>query len=252
MISEFEGRQARVGLIVNSSQIVTEPLYYRVAPAKVNFYASRILVERGVLEDHTNMEREAFRAARELATARVNCIAYCCTMSGILQGIEGNKEFCIRMEKETGVPTTSTLLAILEGLETLALKKIVLVSPHQEEEHSAEERFFQASGFHLVKSRSMKLERARVPLVTPREIYQFCRENWDEKADGLFISCMNFDAMPCIGHLEEELGRPVLSSHSATLWKVLRMVRVHEPVPRFGRLLEGAFKRESKKEERKF
>jgi len=58
--------------------------------------------------------------------------------------------------------------------------------------------------------------------------------------------------MPCIGHLEEELGRPVLSSHSATLWKVLRMVRVHEPVPRFGRLLEGAFKRESKKEERKF
>jgi len=237
MISQFNGKQARVGLIVNSSQIVTEPLYYRVAPAKVNFYASRILVERGVLEDHTNMEREAFRAARELATARVNCIAYCCTMSGILQGIEGNKEFCIRMEKETGVPTTSTLSAILDGLETLKLNKIVLITPHQAEEHSAEERFFQANGFHLVKSRSMKLERARVPLVTPREIYQFCRENWDEKADGLFISCMNFNAMPCIGPLERDLQKPVLTSHSTALWKVLRLIHVKESLPGFGRLL---------------
>ena len=90
MISEFEGRQARVGLIVNSGQIVTEPLYYRVAPAKVNFYASRILVERGVLEDHANMEREAFRAARELATARVNCIAYCCRKTDVLVVVIGN------------------------------------------------------------------------------------------------------------------------------------------------------------------
>ena len=248
MISEFEGSQARVGLIVNSGQIVTEPLYYRVAPKGVNFYASRILVKRGVLEDHADMEREAFRAGAELATARVNCIAYCCTMSGILQGIEGNNEFCIRMEKETGIPTTSTLSAILEGLQTLNLKRIVLISPYGEEEHIAEERFFQANGFHLLKSRSMKLERTKVPLVTPIEIHRFCRENWDEKADGLLISCMNFNAMPCIGHLEEDLGKPVLSSHSATLWKVLRMVHVHEPIPGFGHLLAEGFKRQSKKE----
>jgi maleate isomerase len=248
MVSEFEGWRARVGLILNSGQIVTEPLYYRVAPAGVNFYASRILVERGVLENHADMEREAFRAGRELATARVGCIAYCCTMSGILQGIEGNKEFCIRMEKETGIPTTSTLSAILEGLKTLNLNRIVLISPYQEEMHTIEERFFQANGFHLVKSRSMKIEKGKVPLVTPGEIYRFCRENWDEEADGLLISCMNFNAMPCIGHLEEDLGRPVLSSHSATLWKVLRMIRVHEPIPGFGHLLAEDFKRQSKKE----
>ena len=74
--------------------------------------------------------------------------------------------------------------------------------------------------------------------VTPSEIYRFCRESWDEKAEGMFISCMNFNAMPCIGPLEIDSGKPVLSSHSATLWKVLRMIRVRETVRGFGRLLE--------------
>ncbi|MFB3884342.1 MAG: hypothetical protein ACE144_03880 [Thermodesulfobacteriota bacterium] len=248
MMTEFEGCRARIGLIVNSGQIVTEPLYYRVAPAGVNFHASRILVERGVLEDHADMEKEAFRAGRELATARVDCIAYCCTMSGILQGMEGNRNFCARMEKETGIPTTSTLSAILEGLESLKLKRIVLISPYPEETHSAEERFFKDNGFDLVKSRSMKLERTRFPLVRTGEIHRFCRENWDEEADGLLISCMNFNAMPCIERLEQDLGKPVVTSHSATLWKVLRMAHVHELIPGFGHLLGEGLKRQLKKE----
>lgn len=241
MINERIGWRGKVGLIVNSGQIVTEPLYNRVAPAGVNFFASRILVERGVLADHANMERDAFRAGRELASAKVDCIAYCCTMSGILQGIEGNKEFCLQMEKETGIPTTSTLSAILEGLERLRLKKLVLISPYQEEEHAAEERFFQANGFILVKSRSMEIERTKVPLVPPGEIYRFCRQNWDDGADGLLISCMNFNAMPCVGPLEKDLGKPVLSSHSATLWKVLKVIRVQEPILGFGHLLAEGF-----------
>jgi maleate cis-trans isomerase len=52
------------------------------------------------------------------------------------------------------------------------------------------------------------------------------------------ISCMNFNAMPCIAPLERDLQKPVLASHSATFWKVLRMIRVRDPVPGYGRLLD--------------
>jgi len=231
------GWRGKVGLIVNSGQIVTEPLYNRVAPKEVGFFASRILVERSVMEDHVSMEKEAFRAARELATAQVDCIAYCCTMSGILMGADGNNKFCLQMQKETGIPTTSTLSAILEALDWLGLKKLVLISPYQEEAHVAEGRFFQANGFELVRSESMKIDSRMRPQVTPTEIHQFSRKHWDDRADGLLISCMNFNAMPSISALEGDLKKPVLSSHSATLWKVLKMIGVREPVKGFGRLL---------------
>jgi maleate isomerase len=239
MINDRMGWRGKVGLILPSMQTVTEPIYYRIAPIGVAFFTSRVLVPGSVITYHADMEREAFRAGRELATAGVDCIAYCCTGSGVLMGIEGDKEFCLRMERETGIPTTSTLSSVLEGLEMLRLKKLVIINPYGEAMHTAEEKFFQANGFYIVRSQSMGIDPAiKFALVTPSEIYRFCRESWDENAEGLFISCMNFNAMPCIGSLERDLRKPVLSSHSATLWKVLRMVGVREPILGFGRLLE--------------
>ena len=237
-MNEYMGWRGKIGLIVNGGQVITEPLYNRVAPAGVCFYASRILVKGSVMEDHLNMERAAFRAAQELASAGVDVIAYCCTVSGMLQGIEGDRQFCRRIAEETGIPTLSTLTAVLEALQVLQIKKLVLVSPYDEATHHAEESFLQTNGFELLRSGSMAISsRKQRPYIPPGEIYRFCRENWDDRADGLFISCMNFNAMPSIGPLEQDLGKPVFSSHSATLWKALCMLGVREAVPGYGRLL---------------
>jgi len=46
---------------------------------------------------------------------------------------------------------------MLESLDLLHLKKLVLISPYDEETHTAEEKFFQANGYHLVRSRSMEI-----------------------------------------------------------------------------------------------
>lgn len=241
-MNEYMGWRGKIGLIVNGGQVITEPLYSRVAPAGVCFYASRILVRGSVMEDHRNMEQAAFRAARELASADVNAIAYCCTVSGILQGIEGDRQFCRQIEEETGIPTLSTLSAVLEALAVLRIKKLVLISPYEGETHAAEEDFLQTNGFDLVQSRSMKISpKKKRPYIAPGEIYRFCRDNWDDRADGLFISCMNFNGMPCVGPLEKDLGKPVFSSHSATFWKALRMIGLRESISGYGRLLaDGA------------
>ncbi len=237
-MNEKIGWRGKIGLILPSVQTVTEPVYNRIAPEGVAFFASRLLIRGNVSEDHANMEKEAFRAARELATAGVGCMAYCCTVSGIILGTEKDREFCHQLEKETRIPVTSTLSAMLEALDLLKLKKLVLVSPYRHETHRAEEKFFEAHGFTLLKSRSLGLESgAKFGQVPAGEIYRFAKETWDERADGLFVSCMNFNAMPCIGPLERDLGKPVLSSQSATLWKVLRMIRVREPIRGFGGLL---------------
>jgi len=238
MIEEKIGWRGKIGMILPSVQTVTEPLYYSIAPKGVAFFTSRVLLQGNVLKEHATMEKEAFRAGRELASSEVDCILYCCTGSGIIQGIEGDRAFCRKMEQETGIPTVSSLSAILEAFEILKLKKLVIVSPYRKEMHEAEEHFFQSNGFDLVRSRSLGMDSgvtfARVP---PSEIYRFARETWDERADGLFISCMNFNAMPCIGPLERDLQKPVLTSHSTALWKVLRLIHVKESLPGFGRLL---------------
>jgi maleate cis-trans isomerase len=37
--------------------------------------------------------------------------------------------------------------------------------------------------------------------------------------------------------LEHDLKKPVISSNQATMWQLLRMVQINEPIHGFGRLL---------------
>ncbi len=83
----------RIGLITTSGQVVTEPRYYQIAPAGVTFHTSRML-HTGGPDGLIRMEENAPRAIEELATADVDAIAYCCTVSGAMRGIEEDRNFC--------------------------------------------------------------------------------------------------------------------------------------------------------------
>ena len=54
---------------------------------------------------------------------------------------------------------------------------------------------------------------------------------------GFFTSRMMLAEGESLETLEDEIGKPVVTSHSATLWSVLNQAGVTEPVYGYGRLL---------------
>ena len=61
-----------------------------------------------------------------------------------------------------------------------------------------------------------------------------------EKADGIFISCINFRTIEILAELERHTGKPALSSNAATLWACLRRLpNWMGAIQGFGRLLES-------------
>lgn len=184
------------------------------------------------------MEKEKGRAVRELASARVDCIVDCCTASGVLRGLEEDRAFCNGIEQDTGIRTTSTLQAVVEALEVLELRRLVVTTPYPEEVDEREKSFFEKNGFSVINMQGLGIKEGyRLAQVSPQEIYRFCTDAWDTRAEGLFISCMNFNPMPVIQALELALKVPVVSSLSATLWKILRILGVEEPIWGYGHLL---------------
>lgn len=184
------------------------------------------------------MEKEKGRAIRELASARLDCIVDCCTASGVLRGLEADKAFCGEVEKETGIRATSTLQAIVEALEVLELRRLVVTTPYPEEIDELEKSFFEKNGFSVINLKGLDINEGwRLAQVSPQEIYRLCVDAWDTRAEGLFISCMNLNPMPVTQALELALGVPIVSSNSATLWKILQMIGVEEPIWGYGRLL---------------
>jgi len=236
--------KAKIGLVVVSSSTVCEGRYPRVAPSDVGFFTSRMLLRGRGLAGMAAMEHNAARAIEELASVPVDAIAYCCTVSGALRGVEGDRHFCQAMAQRWGIPVTSTMLAVTEALHHLALRRVVVTSPYPDSHHEAERVYLAQAGIEAIAMHGMGLETGQAfANVTPEEIVQFSLEAWDDTADGLFISCMNFDALPAVQALEERLGKPVVTSHAATLWRVLALAGLDIPIVGYGRLLAQAPRR---------
>jgi maleate isomerase len=230
--------KAKIGLVVVSSSTVCEGRYPRVAPRDVGFFTSRMLLSGGGLQGLEAMECNAARAMQELASVPVDAMAYCCTVSGALRGVKGDRAFCQEMAERWGIPVTSTMLAATEAMQHLGLRRVVVTSPYPDSHHEAERAYLKQTGIEAMSMRGMGFEQGQqFAQVSPQEIFEFSLEAWDDAADGLFISCMNFDAMPAVQALEDRIGKPVVTSHSATLWRARALAEVKEPIRGYGCLL---------------
>ena len=233
---------AKIGLVVVSASSVSELRYPRVAP-EVGFLTSRMLLagDQGPAALR-EMERSSERAVMELASAGVDAIAYCCTVSGAQRGLAKDREFCAVMEQRWGIPVTSTMLTAAQALAHLAVRRVALTSPYPHSYHDAEIRYLAEAGIETVAAWGMgRHKAAEFAAATPEEIYRFSLDGWQraagENPDGLFISCMNYDGMAAAQALEDAIGRPVVTSHSATLWRALALAGLDRPVGGYGRLL---------------
>ncbi len=59
----------------------------------------------------------------------------------------------------------------------------------------------------------------------------------DPEADAYFLSCTAIRSADVIDTLEDALGKPVITSNQATLWRALRESGINDSIPGFGRLL---------------
>lgn len=222
-MSISESTKFRVGLIVPSVQVITEPLYYEVASDRHEFFTTRLYLQGSGVQDLIAMEESLPRAIRELGSARVDILAYCCTGSGAIRGYEQERQLCCLVEEETGIPMVTTMLSVVDALREVDAQHIALVSPYTEEINQAEISYFTQNGFKIVSDVGQNIKDGfAFSQVPPQEIAKFALEHWDDRSDALFMSCMNWQAMRAVAEVESRIGKPVVTSHSATLWNVMR------------------------------
>jgi maleate isomerase len=58
-------------------------------------------------------------------------------------------------------------------------------------------------------------------------------------ADGVFIPCPRWPTITDVALLEEEIGKPVITSSLACIWYAMKLIDIKETVKGFGRLMES-------------
>jgi len=233
------GWRGRIGLIVPSSNTTAEPEFREHAPEGVEVYGARMRLASVTVDELDAMSDDAMRAASLLSDADVDTVAYGCTTGSLLHGPGFDAELEAELADVAGVPAVATALSVDRALNELGAQRIAVVTPYTADLDERERSYLTAAGYEVVSIDGRGLTaNTDIGWLSPADAYRQTRSAVDqlrtastdtavdEPIDAVFISCTNYQTMAVLDRLQADLGMPVISSNSATLWDVCRTLGV--------------------------
>jgi maleate cis-trans isomerase len=130
---------------------------------------------------------------------------------------------------------------MLAAFEKLGIKKVCLAMPYIDDVNEREKQFLEDNGIEVLKYKGLQLLDVRdIINVSPYTMYQLAKEVDLPEADAIFISCAGLGVLDIIQMLEDDLGKPVMSTNQIGIWHAFQIAKVGEPIQGFGRLLREA------------
>ena len=169
------------------------------------------------------MKDEIADAAKLLSDAHPDVIVFHCTDTSMTQGPQGEGNILDIVKDATGIDAMATSRLVLEALQTLGMKKVVLLTPYKS--NKAVIDYLTAAGVTVLRDVAMKLEAKDFGSVTPAEWARLAKENDRPDSDGVFLSCTNTTQIEAIADIEKMLGKPVVNSNQAVLWGCVKRLQ---------------------------
>ncbi|MFY0614133.1 MAG: hypothetical protein JXQ99_21570 [Hyphomicrobiaceae bacterium] len=236
-----DGWRARIGIVVPSVNTVMEPWAARVVPDGVSVHFSRMFIEpETTAETLCEMDRGEGRAAlKQLSSLHPHVMAYGCTASSIVQGVDYDAHLRGEIADGFAVPATTAAHAIVTAAQTLGAATVSVVSPYPAAVDEMEHRYFSQTGFEVVGGAFLGISDGfALAEPEPGTLFELGLNGCDDRADALVMSCLNTRSHTVIAALEQALGKPVITSTQATLWHALRLAGVDDAISGYGCLLE--------------
>lgn len=223
---------SRIGLIVPSLNVTIEPEFNAFAPPDVSIHATRLLLPKGDKEHLAQMAQDTEPACDLLSTAKVSVIAYACTTGSLINGIGWENSLAKRMESRVQVPAVTTASAVIAALKKLGLSKVAVGTPYIDEVNAAEKKFLEDNAIRVTKISGLGyVDGESLHREPPETALELAKEVDTSEAQGIFLSCTDLKTFTVIDDIEKSLGKPVVSSNSATLWKCLKVMNRNEQIP---------------------
>jgi len=237
-----DGRRARLGVVVPSVNTVMEPWAQKIVPDGVSVFAARMFIPPATTpETFIEMDRnEGQMAIRQLSSVHPDVVAYGCTASSIVQGLDYDAHLRGEIEQTYKVPATTAAHAIVSAAKALEVETVSIVSPYTNDVDEAEHRYFAGAGLKVVGGACLGItDGFLLAEPEPDTLFELGTRGCDIKAEALIMTCLNTRSHTVIARLEEELGVPVITSTQALLWHALRLAGIDDPIEGYGRLLES-------------
>jgi maleate isomerase len=236
------GWRARLGFLVPPGNPTVETEMIALAPEGVSLHFHR-MTARGIggsldgqSERNQMMIDNIDVSAELLAMVEPEIIVVAHTATSYHLGRGGEADLLARLERSTGRRVVTAFGSVLAALERLDLRKLALGTPYSSEVTLRGKSHLEAHGFEVVNFANLKGV-DNIYETTAEDAYRLARSVDAGDAEAVFLSGTGMPTVPVLQALEQDLGKPVISSASAMMWHALRVAGVGQPIAGYGRLL---------------
>lgn len=235
-----------LGMLTPSSNTILEPMSSAIVGDCdditvhfARFKVTEITAKEQALQQFASGPMLA--AADLLADAKVQSICWNGTSAGWL-GFDTDFRLCQEIYAQTGIPATTSVLAMAEAFRAQGATKIGLVTPYLHEIQAKVVETFASEGFECVSERHLNDPgNFSFSEFSEETIAEMVREVAKDKPQAITIFCTNLRGARIVSELERETGIPIFDSVSLAIWSGLRLIG--EPTNRikgWGRLFDLA------------
>jgi maleate isomerase len=230
----------RIGLIIPSSNRMVEQEMAPHLPPGIVAHVTRLRMTGAHRVPIAQLLPRVEDMAATLIDARCEVVAFHCTANSTAEGLAGEAKLAEALRQAGAPRVTTTASAIRGALDALRARRIALITPYSAHTTAEEAAFLHAAGYDVVYARGFALKGSDEYCTTPADFWRDrALEAARPDADAYLISCANISVFPVIETIEQQLGRPVVTSNQAVLWHALWLLgesdRRHCP----GRLFDG-------------
>jgi maleate cis-trans isomerase len=228
------GWRARIGIVVPATNTATESEFWKILPEGVTYSFARALSSRDSdqVRRLSGYQTSALKGATEVAEVKPDLIVWACTSGSFLNGVGYDRTLSSGIESAVGIPVLTTSSALIAAINALGVKRVALGTPYPQPVTDIEARFFADSvaGLEVVNTGIIDLsDPYSRGLIEPEQAYELGRRIDRPDAEAIILSCTDLQTFSILRALEADLGKPVISSNSATAWAMFRRLGIQPP-----------------------
>ncbi|WP_216636989.1 aspartate/glutamate racemase family protein [Sulfitobacter alexandrii] len=161
----------------------------------------------------------ATAAAMLVPGARLAALAFACTSASVTISNEVVAQAIGRVQPD--VPVVTPSLAAVEAFRVLGVRRIALLTPYLPETTVPMIDFLEDNGLSVVRCACFGLGDDRDMARLSHDCVVEAAVGLDhDDVEGVFLSCTAMPGLDVIAAIEARIGKPVVGSNQATLWRL--------------------------------
>lgn len=160
---------------------------------------------------------------------------------GTQRGYAAEQEVVSKLSQQVGLPVSTAMNATVEALKHLKARTTVIATAYKESINDAVKKYYEDGGVKVLAVKGLEVSKPVDQVKLPDyAAYKVARELFREHpdVDSLLLQG-RWRTVAYVQELEDDTGRPVVSSTAASLWWAMAVLGMKISIEGYGKLLRG-------------